>query len=375
MVYTFLCFALLAFSAQALYDGAFQTGHWTFSSDIFDKVNQKVKFIVALKLRNADQMHSHFLRVSDPTSAGYGKFLSPQEMYGQYGPSAEGRKAVLDYFKQLPDVELNIGEYGDLLEVRAQVKHVESLFKTQLGWVSNPSYSAKAVRAKSDLSIPDSVAQHIDFVSLNSPVTHVRGSASDVIKAEQAAEKAYSVGIVAGNEEALVRFTPTCGDGSKNYINPPCTNLPIEQIPLFTFSVNEYTNTATNDYILNTDATVFTVPFSKVYCYNTFSAQACAVPADQVNCTCLTKLSPLPKYTQLSVNVTETFPQSTNPTKIYQAGASKRFALTDVATANFLADLYSVPRSMRVNHGSNQSVAEFYGEVSKQFYALSFHLM
>ncbi len=72
------------------------------------------------------------------------------------------------------------------------------------------------------------------------------------------------------------------------------------------------------------------------------------------------QLSPLPKYTQLKVNITATYPTG----KITQQGVTTRFALTDVATAKFLSDLYNMPPGIQVNHGSNQSVAEFYKEVS-----------
>ena len=43
-------------------------------------------------------------------------------------------------------------------------------------------------------------------------------------------------------------------------------------------------------------------------------------------------------------------------------GTTVYFALTDVATPAFLADLYSVPLGLNVRFGSNQSVVEFYGE-------------
>ena len=78
----------------------------------------------------------------------------------------------------------------------------------------------------------------------------------------------------------------------------------------------------------------------------------------------LLQISNLPKYTQLRMNITATYPGSA---AVQALGSSDLFALTDVATASFLSDLYSIPRGMSVQHGSNQSVAEFYGEVSREF--------
>jgi hypothetical protein len=76
------------------------------------------------------------------------------------------------------------------------------------------------------------------------------------------------------------------------------------------------------------------------------------------------QVSSLPKYTQLRLNVTASYPASDSPQEDQGLGTSNLFALTDVATAHFLSDLYHIPQGLAVNHGSNQSVAEFYGEVS-----------
>ena len=73
----------------------------------------------------------------------------------------------------------------------------------------------------------------------------------------------------------------------------------------------------------------------------------------------LSQLSPLPKYTQLRVNLTTSFQDGASSF----SAVSNLFALTDIATASFLSTLYGIPKGLSVKHGSNQSVAEFYGEV------------
>jgi hypothetical protein len=60
------------------------------------------------------------------------------------------------------------------------------------------------------------------------------------------------------------------------------------------------------------------------------------------------------------VNITSASQSVPTPTVV---GTSNLFALTDVATATFLSDLYNIPRGLAVKHGSNQSVVEFYHEV------------
>lgn len=75
----------------------------------------------------------------------------------------------------------------------------------------------------------------------------------------------------------------------------------------------------------------------------------------------ITQIANLPKYTQLRFNVTATYSGSAT---VQALGQSNLFALTDVATAGFLSTLYNIPKGISVQHGSNQSVVEFYGEVS-----------
>jgi hypothetical protein len=74
-----------------------------------------------------------------------------------------------------------------------------------------------------------------------------------------------------------------------------------------------------------------------------------------------TQIANLPKYTQLRFNISATYPGTA---QMQALGSSNLFALTDVATGHFLSNLYSIPQGISVQHGSNQSVAEFYGEVS-----------
>lgn len=85
------------------------------------------------------------------------------------------------------------------------------------------------------------------------------------------------------------------------------------------------------------------------------------------------QISPLPQYVQLRAVVSYNFPS--NETSV-ALGTSNYFALTDVATAAFLTQLYNLPLGLSVRYGSNQSVVEFYGEFYSnsdliQFMALS----
>lgn len=65
---------------------------------------------------------------------------------------------------------------------------------------------------------------------------------------------------------------------------------------------------------------------------------------------------------QLQVNVTYSFDEG-QFYGIHETGVSTLFALTDTATAATLSYLYHIPSGLKTRYGSNQSVAEFYGEV------------
>ena len=278
----------------------FESKFWEFTSHSTSET-ARVKFTVALKLRNVGEMHNHFLKVSDPHSAYYGKYLSAREMDALYGPTPEGRRQVKAYFEAIPGSFVSIAEFGDLMHVEAPVKELEKHLNTELGYVKHvydliPSMS---LRAKTDLHVPDEVSQHISFISLNQPVNLVkpRGvkAAERIAKREGRDRKAEnSASITAGNEEAIVAFQAICGDGSTNANNPPCSDKAAADVPLFQFDVYSYTNAPIDAaYTLTTDPYQFTLINSKVYCYNAQSFAACSGSASDATdgCTCVAKVS------------------------------------------------------------------------------------
>jgi hypothetical protein len=174
----------------------------------------------------------------------------------------------------------------------------------------------------------------------------------------------YTQNIQGGNEEALVSLKVHCGDGMVNQRNPPCSNLTADLIPRFEISVTQHNNQKSDPYLLAANPLVFNLAAANLSCFNTFTNAGCDGHAGP-NCTCYSKISGLPKYSQLKVTVATIF-DSLSATSTPDV-SSNLFALTDVATAAFLSDLYSIPSGISVKHGSNQSVAEFYG----QFYSNS----
>ncbi len=302
-----------------LYQGKFTSEKWLFEDAQNLKSNphelqrfksSRISFIVALKLRNTDQMHSEFLDVSNPKSKKYGKFYSPESLQSSFGPSSEAREKVMTFFGRIPGAHLEIGEYGDLLEVTAAISDIEGYLQTELGFVTHRNAKEnhllsdkKSIRAMSNLHIPEFIAEYISFVSLNTPVTHAKPRGTRTAKEQErlvnekkmkeqvgSADASNAVRTINGNEEAIVRFPVYCADGSLNQQSPPCNTFAAADQPRFTFTFTEHANNPSNPFLLATEPTVYTVPASGAYCYNVFTTNTCS-GNDGRNCTCLAKVS------------------------------------------------------------------------------------
>lgn len=379
--------ALVAVTKSA-WQGAFESSVWVEDAAHTDalKSDTRVNFVVALKTKNVEEMHNEFLSVSTPGSKSYGKFKSQEELMKKYGASQEEKALVEGFFSDMEGATVRSGEHGDLIEVSAPLASIEVALQTRLSvrTHSRKLTNKKSVRAASSMFIPDEIDELISFVSLNAPVNHVMPRAAKAIKEKEqrlAKEKAKNpqgadtrvtdtqvVGVSSGNEEALISFQVYCGNGKINQQSPPCLNAPSDIVPTLSASVTQHNNDIKNPFLIQTDPLVFPLAPSSVYCYNSYSHKTCR-GNEANNCTCLAKLSPLPKYTYLQVNVSAIFEETDD---FYaaedalgsggQIGSSELFTLTDVATASFLSDLYNIPKGISVQHGSNQSVAEWYGE-------------
>lgn len=292
--YWLLIAALPALFAAELFTGSFESKVWRFD-ETTDLGTRWVRFTVALNLRNTDLMHQHFLDVSNPASPNYGKYVGHRELDELYGPSAADKRAVQEFFQNIPEATVTMHEHGDLLQVLAPIEHVENHLQTSLGTVSHTynRIAQKAIRSKTDLVIPAHIASKISFVSLNAPVNHVKPRAAKSLreveeKKSKNLSKLPNVSIIPGNEEAVVVFYPICSDNSFNNFNPPCAN--IGTAPDFVFSVSTYSNNVPNQVQLDTDPTVFNVRANNVFCmYNT--TLPCDASTNKGLCKCYTKVN------------------------------------------------------------------------------------
>jgi hypothetical protein len=304
--------AVVALS-HAFYFGEFQSQTWLPDAESAVDADFRVKFVVALNLRDVDHMHKTLMDVSNPTSPSYGKYLSLQQVSARYGPTKEERQKVVDFFSTMHGAEVHIGEHSDLFHVTASVSSIHKALKTELGWMrhAHKMTEKKSLRAIKPISIPEELHSLISFVSLNVPVNHAMPRAAKSLAAHRREARkaagmeakddhhdnalfeaeAGTVGISPGNQEALAFFKPFCGltATETNQENPPCASSNAANTPTFTFDVSMHANIQGNTYLISQEPTVYTVPASTVYCYNTYTTDGCS-GADGNNCTCIAKV-------------------------------------------------------------------------------------
>jgi subtilase family serine protease len=203
--------------------------------------------------------------------------------------------------------------------------------------------------------MPEDIRQMVSIVSLNSPIhslttqsgRQIARGYKEMASYVEAATAAYNISVTPGNEEAILKLTAICADGSVNGDDVPCSSsgTAVSTVSVSVIPQNSKYSTLSR-----------TIDVSTMVCYNSVSGALCGGSSE--NCVCYGKVAPVPKYTTYYCEVEATFDDTT--TKSW--GVSYNFTLTDVATPEFLSDLYDIPYGLNVRHGSTQAVAEWYNE-------------
>ena len=398
--------ALLAFAIGEVHTGAFDpTASWKPTQLVIGTehhkahMNRVISFHVAMEYINKKDMEDEFLAVSTPSHPAYGKHLNAQEIRNKY-LSEVGIEKVTKFFNGIPSSRIEVNEIGSMIKVTAKIMDIEGHLDTTIlphypkdadGLSSVDPKKTKAIlKASSSLKIPKEITAHIAFVSLNTPVSPVsfnKGRKMKTLSARQQGKGAATftsadkdagrifdaalssspqrnISVTALNTQAIIGFQPYCNTSDTGNTTGPYLNnefVPCNNEEQYTVYVEAYTENITAADEINTDPYRFVPQMSKVRCYNTSSDLPCDGTGSAEYCYCFTTISPLPKYQQLRVITYSHLPQQMH-TDLFLVGSSHLFVCTDTATASFLSDLYNIPRGLTVRYGSNQSVAEFYGE-------------
>lgn len=88
--------------------------------------------IIALKLRNTEQLQEFLQAVQDPTSSTYHQFLTPQQFNAMYGPTAEQAATVVEYLKQEGLNVTGVSSDNRLIHVRNTSGTLERAFGVRI---------------------------------------------------------------------------------------------------------------------------------------------------------------------------------------------------------------------------------------------------
>jgi tripeptidyl-peptidase-1 len=125
----------------------------------------EIKFLIALKQRNIEQLEQILAQVSDPESPQYGQYLSIQDLTNLLAPAEEDIAAVVSWLEShdISDYVLNTNK--DFISVNAPVHKVESLLQVEFHAFKSQERKRVHVTSLSPLSIPRTLHGKIDLIS------------------------------------------------------------------------------------------------------------------------------------------------------------------------------------------------------------------
>lgn len=308
-----------------------------------------------LTQRNLDLLHSTFVAISDPRSARYAKYLSPEQIADISAPLPYHIDQVKAFVSKHGAQDITLSRTRDVLRCLLPASAVGSIFNVNVQPFASVSDSTNVIYRSEDLpTIPAELSSLVDVVHgvrLPPPIRRrKRASPSTLSPLVDAVKNADGTPnsvlspmfISRGGGIVSVSYSVSCADGSPSTTNPPCsgdsdalTAVNLAGVPTLPHSANK-------------DVDIMATPSCSVVsgltvCHNTFE--------------------PVPLF--------EVYNYSLNT--VYKSGAAgpKAFApFSSVATApvtpQLIAEQYSIPPSYRATNGS-QAVVEF----EQQYYSPS----
>tara|TARA_B100000674_G_scaffold473396_1_gene464260 strand:- start:310 stop:2037 length:1728 start_codon:yes stop_codon:yes gene_type:complete len=119
--------------------------------------NNKVKFTVALKQRNTDELYNIASIVSDPSSNMYGKYWDIDEINNLLTYPKEFYQPTTEW---LDSNNVEYTYYNDMIDCEADIKTVNSIFKIDI----QKTKTSGIYHVNRDYTIPSNLIDIIDFV-------------------------------------------------------------------------------------------------------------------------------------------------------------------------------------------------------------------
>ena len=126
--------------------------------------SQSKTFWVYLKLRHSSALDQQIAAVSDPASASYGIYLTPDQFHARYAPTKAAVTAVTGWLKSAGfSVSSDVPSNNRWVQATGDIAQVEKAFATQIRTYRHAGHVLQA--PNSNLSIPRSVAGRVSGVA------------------------------------------------------------------------------------------------------------------------------------------------------------------------------------------------------------------
>ena len=144
IIIVLICFLVQSTIVYGLHTGPFNALNWIIDDENSNnnevlyhssKVSEspKVTFVVALALRNGEELKSEFLEISNPKSNSYGKYSSVDDIQMKYSPLMDDINSVTEHFQQISvDTNIECNIKGDMLRITSSIMNIEQFFNTKL---------------------------------------------------------------------------------------------------------------------------------------------------------------------------------------------------------------------------------------------------
>lgn len=145
---------------------AWQEEGWVIDERVGPHVPLKLTF--ALKQRNLDKLESLFMRVSDPDSKEYGKYLALHEVASLITPSDETQKTIKSWLRGHHGVNLkkcSTVKTEDFVTCEMSCEAAETLLPgAKFHYFNHEKLDKPTIRSVQHYSVPSEIAKHLDFV-------------------------------------------------------------------------------------------------------------------------------------------------------------------------------------------------------------------
>jgi kumamolisin len=120
-----------------------------------------ISVAVTLSLRNADQLHQLIDSVSDPTSAQYGQYLTPEQFAARFGPTAGQVQLVSAYLRRRGLTIDSVSANNVVIDASGVVADAQRAFGTRLGRYHDARLNRTFTSNDSAVQVPRSIASNI----------------------------------------------------------------------------------------------------------------------------------------------------------------------------------------------------------------------